>query len=175
MDQGDLHNECFLRLFAANQEAIHLFVRKLVPSRQDADEVMQEIAVVLWKKFSPACEGDGFRRWAFWVARYEVLAWRRTKARDRHVFSEDLLVLLADETIESEDRHTAQRDALSACLEKLSEPQRKLLLAAYAARGGMKRIAEQSGRSHQGFYRWLYRIRALLLKCVQKTLQEEMA
>ncbi len=41
----------FLRLFTANEAAIHGFVRSLVSRRADAMEIMQEVTVVLWEKF----------------------------------------------------------------------------------------------------------------------------
>ena len=94
MHSGDPQDR-FLRLFTANDAAIRAFVRSLVPTRQDAEDVMQEIAVVLWRKFSELPDDD-FRRWAFGVARYEILAWRRDKARDRHLFGDDTLDLLAE-------------------------------------------------------------------------------
>lgn len=175
MGQDTSHNERFVRLFAANEAGIHRFIRNLVPSRDDASDVMQEVAVVLWRKFDSSMENANFRKWAIWVARYEVMSWRRKMARDRHIFNEELLMLLAEEAEELEGCLSAQRDALQDCLEKLSESQRKLLLAAYASRGGMQGVAQDSGRSLQGFYRWLYRIRMMLLACVQKKLQEEVA
>ena len=57
---------------------------------------MQEVAIVLWRKFDELEQPDRFRPWAFGVARYEVLAWRRDKAQDRHVFGENLSGILAD-------------------------------------------------------------------------------
>ena len=41
----------FLRLYVKHEEALNGFVRTLVPTREDAREVMQEVAVVLWRKF----------------------------------------------------------------------------------------------------------------------------
>jgi len=50
---------------------------------------MQEVSVVLWKKFADFREGAGFPAWALGVARFEALAWRRDKARDRLVLDID--------------------------------------------------------------------------------------
>ena len=175
MGVGTPQDERFVRLFAANEPAIRTFVRRLLPTREDASDVMQEVAVLLWRKFDPSYGDLDFRKWAFWVARYEVLAWRRDHARDRHVLSEEVLMLIAEESVQAEDVLASQREALKTCLEKVAEPQRKLLLAAYAAKGGVQQVAQQSGRSRQGFYQWLYRVRRMLLDCVRKSLQEEVA
>ena len=85
----DRHRE-FLRCFTANEAAIRAYVRRLVPLRSDADDVMQEVAVVLWEKFDEFREGGDFRAWALGVARFEVLAWLRDKARDRLVLAQDV-------------------------------------------------------------------------------------
>ena len=55
----DRHRE-FLRCFTANEAAIRAYVRRLVPLRSDADDVMQEVAVVLWEKFDEFREGGRF-------------------------------------------------------------------------------------------------------------------
>jgi hypothetical protein len=44
-------HEQFLRRYAEHEPALRAFVRSLVPTREDAREVMQEVAVVLWRKF----------------------------------------------------------------------------------------------------------------------------
>src|SRR4051794_33514348 len=88
----------FLRLYTAHEAAIRAFVRRLVPTRQDADDVMQEVAVVLWGKFGARPAEAPFRAWAFEVARIEVLGWRRDKGRDRLVLDEDVISLVAEET-----------------------------------------------------------------------------
>jgi RNA polymerase sigma-70 factor (ECF subfamily) len=165
-------HERFVRLFAVNEPAIRAFVRKLVPKRDDVGDVIQEVAIALWRKFDPSRGDSDFRKFAFSVAHYEVLAWRRDKARDRHILDEDVLMLLAEEAEEAADSFTAQREALRLCMEKLTEAQRKLLMAAYATKGSVQRLAQQSRRSTQGLYQWLYRMRIILLDCVRKTVQE---
>ena len=42
---------CFLGLFTAHESSIHAYVRRLVYRREDASDVMQKIAIILWKKF----------------------------------------------------------------------------------------------------------------------------
>lgn len=53
----------FLRSFTAHERA---HVRRLVPMQADADDVMQEISVVLWEKFDSLLEGVDFRAWGLW-------------------------------------------------------------------------------------------------------------
>lgn len=170
----DRHRE-FLRCYTSHEPAIRAYVRRLVPLRADADDVMQEVAVVLWDKFDEFREGGDFRFWAFGVARFEVLAWLRDKGRDRLVLSQAVAELIAEESLQDEPRLARQREALESCLEKLDAAQRQLLVAAYQPQTRIQSLAAQSGRSLAGFYQWLYRMRRLLLDCARRELAAEEA
>jgi RNA polymerase sigma-70 factor (ECF subfamily) len=174
MEPGrDEIHEQFLSLFAANEPAIRACVRRLVPTRHDAADVMQGVALVLWRKFEELDDAKGFRRWAFGVAKYEALAWLRDKARSRLVLAEDVLQVVAHESTREDERLTAQRDALEDCLEKLPAPQRMMILAAYAPDVAIQDVAAKSGRTVAAFYQWLHRMRMRLLDCTRQVLQAE--
>lgn len=168
-DLNDPRHEQFLRFFAEHEPALRTFVRSLLPSRGDAAEVMQETAVVLWRKFAEFDAARDFRKWAFGVARYEALAHLRDRARDRHVFDDELVGRLADEAAAAADRHEMQREALETCLQKLPETQRSLVLAAYAKGARMDELAAQRGRTAMSLYKLLQRIRQALLECMRRT------
>ncbi len=162
-----LHDR-FLRLFTTSEPALRAFVRRLVPSRDDARDVMQEVALVLWRKFNSFPEGDDFRHWAFGVARFEALAWLRDKTRDRHVLAEDVVALLADESQRADEHLEIQREALRSCLDRLPKDQGRLVLAAYAPAARILEVAARSGRTVAAFYQWLHRVRLALLDCVRR-------
>ncbi|MEI7728862.1 MAG: sigma-70 family RNA polymerase sigma factor [Verrucomicrobiota bacterium] len=172
-DLNDQHHDQFLRLFAEHEPALRTFVRSLLPSRADASEVMQEVAVVLWQKFATFDATRDFRKWAFGVARYEVLAHLRDRGRDRHVFDDALVNRLADDAAAATQSHEAQREALETCLQKLPEPQRKLVLSAYAKGTRMDELAAQRGQTAMSLYKLLHRIRQALLECVRRTIARE--
>lgn len=172
--ERELHQR-FLRLFTANELAIRAYVRRMVLSPADADDVMQEAAIVLWEKFGEFREGAEFKAWAFGVARFKVLSWLRDKGRDRLVLSEDVVEMIADETARDESRLAGQRAALEACAERLIPEQRDLLMAAYEPEARIQEVATRSGRTVPGFYQWLHRMRQLLLDCVRRELKQEAA
>jgi len=173
-DAGGRHAP-FLRLFTANESSIRSYVRRLLPSRNDVDDLMQNIAVVLWEKFGQFRIGGDFRAWAFGIARFEVLAWLRDKGRDRRTLAGDVMELIADEsaTPESESALSTQRLALEHCLGKLPVEQRQLLLYAHQPGSSMGDVAAQSGRTKVAFYQWLYRLRHSLLNCVRRQVAQE--
>ena len=170
-EQG--RHDRFLRLYVGQEEALRGFVRSLVPTREDAREVMQEVAAVLWRKFDELHTPDDFRRWAFGVARFEALGFRRDRARDRHVFGEDVLALLADDAEAAADSLQAEREALDECLGKLPKPQRVLVEAAYARGSRIDELAADLGRTAMSLYKALHRIRLTLLDCAERTLRRE--
>ncbi len=163
--------ELFIRLYTANGPAIRGFVRSLVPTREDASDVMQDVAVVLWRKFTTV-DVDDFRRWAFGVARLQVLAWRRDKARDRHVFRSDIIELLADLSDDAADDMEEQRNALETCLKQLPARRRKLVLRAYGPAVRINALAVSIGRTPMAVYKELHRIRTFLVDCTRRVLAE---
>lgn len=170
--EQDRHDR-FLRLFVEHEEALRGFVRALVQTREQALEVIQEVAAVLWRKFDELASPEDFRRWAFGIARFEALAAARDRARDRHVFSDDLLMQLAHEAEESVDLFEAEREALERCMRKLPEPQRALVEAAYTPGVRIDELATRLGRSAMSLYKTLHRVRMALLDCTQREMGRE--
>jgi RNA polymerase sigma-70 factor (ECF subfamily) len=168
-------HHCFLRSFTAHEPAIRAYVRRLVPTQANADDVMQEVSVVLWEKFDSFRAGADFRAWAFGVARFEVLGWLRDQGRDRLVLDEEVVTRLADETAADEPRLQRQREALEACMEKVEPEQRELLMQAYGEDARIQEVARASGRTVTGFYQWLHRMRRLLLDCIRRTVAREVS
>jgi RNA polymerase sigma-70 factor (ECF subfamily) len=167
-------NDVFLRQYVAHEESLRGFVRSLVPTLEDAREVMQEVAAVLWKKFEDIRNPEDFRRWAFGVARFEALDFMRKRCRDRHVFGEQALQILADEAERAGESWDAERQALEKCLGKISEEQRKLVEAAYAPGSRIDVLSAQTGRSTMALYKTLHRIRLVLMECTRRTLAQEL-
>ena len=172
MDSLDRDNhDQFLRLYVEHEESLRGFVRSLVPTLEDAREVMQETASVLWRKFGELDSPQDFRRWAFGVARFEALAFRRDRARDRHVFGEELISLLEAEAEEAESDQEAV--ALQGCLKKLPKAQRELVEVAYAPGVRIDELARESGRTPMALYKALHRIRMALADCIRLALKQE--
>ena len=168
----DNHDQ-FLRFYIESEEALLGFVRSLVPTREDAREVMQQTAAVLWRKFKELDEPGNFRRWAFGVARFEALAFRRDKARDRHVFSEELMSMLEREAEESDLIAEQESQALQECLGKLLPGQRELVEIAYSPGRRIDELAMELGRTPMAVYKSLHRIRMLLAECIRRTMAQQ--
>ena len=169
----DRSYEEFVRLFTHHEPQLRAFVRSLLPAWDDVDEVMQETSLVLWRKWDDFDPSTDFMKWGCVVARFEVLKYRRRKARDRHVFDADIIELLADEGAEEVESLSAQRKALDRCLQQLPDNQRRLVMAAYAPGRTIKETAAHIGKSATALYKTLNRVRAVLLECVERTARKE--
>jgi RNA polymerase sigma-70 factor (ECF subfamily) len=168
---SDQRQQSFLRLFMACEPALRGFVRSLVPTVADSNDVMQEVAVVLWQKFAEYKTTEDFRRWSFTVAKWKVLSWQRDQMRDRHVFGQETLELLAEESEGQAEILEAQREALRDCLGRLPAPQRDLVDSAYAPHARIDALAARIGVTAMSLYKKLHRIRALLLDCTRAALE----
>jgi RNA polymerase sigma-70 factor, ECF subfamily len=171
LDQAQ--HDAFLRLFTVNEPSVRAFVRSLVPTSTDANDVLQEVAIELWRKFSQYDPAKDFRGWAFGIAKMKVLSWQRDRGRDRHIFDVEVTELLAKQVEQSQDCLESQREALRRCVQKLSNAQQQMLDAAYAPGSQIKDKAKTFGQSVGTFYKRLHRIRVQLVECTRRVLAEE--
>src|SRR5438045_1021662 len=74
---GDAESFRFIGQFAKNQRTVHAYIRALVFNRSDAEDIMQEVSIALWKKRHTFEPGTDFLRWACAVAFIEILRYRR--------------------------------------------------------------------------------------------------
>src|SRR5687768_15431403 len=123
--------ESFVQVFVRHEPGLRSFIRPLVPTWDDVDEIMQQSCLVVWREFGKFEPGTNFLSWACTIARFEVLKYRRARARDRHFFGVELLVLLADEGAAEASERERERRALDACIERLPPQQRELIERCY--------------------------------------------
>src|SRR5215211_7445285 len=93
----------FVRLLGQNQRRIFLYVLGLVPRWPDAEEIVQETNLVLWREFHQFQSGTNFAAWACRVAFHQVLAWRKRRQRDRLELSDAFLEAVAKEALDREE------------------------------------------------------------------------
>jgi RNA polymerase sigma-70 factor (ECF subfamily) len=119
--------EEFLRELTRHQRRLRGLVRCLLFDSRDVEDVWQDVNVTLLRKAGEFQPGTDFWAWACSVARYQVLTHCRRLGRDRLVFDEGLLRLIAEEVEQRGPVSDRRHEALQRCLEKLPGPQRQLL------------------------------------------------
>lgn len=171
-DRDELY-ERFVALFVAHEGRLRAFVRALLPSWDDVDDVMQETSLVAWRKFAQFAPDTNFMAWAAAIARFEALRVMRTRSRERALLADDVLDLLASDAIAATDDLERERAALSHCVRKLRPTEQELLRLAYQPGVRFNEVAAQVGKSVQACYKTIQRLRARLAQCVAQRLTEE--
>jgi RNA polymerase sigma-70 factor (ECF subfamily) len=163
---ADRDESDFLRLYVPSQHRIMSYLVTLVGDRDAASDLLQETAVTLWEKFDAFHDGTDFVAWACQIAFWKVKNYRRTLARSKIVFSEELLQYVSDRAVELGPVLELQQKALDTCLQRLDERDRAFLMARYEPEGNVDRAAQVAGRSKQAAYKALQRLRRALRDCV---------
>lgn len=158
------------------QAQIYGYLHSLLRDLNDADDVFQNVALILWRKFGEYEPSRSFVAWACGVARLEVSNFLRVRSRSRLYLGDDLNLLLIDAQAGlSHDESEARRKALAGCVEKLRERDRDLLTRCYGEGTGVAEAAERDGRSPQSVHNSLRRIRKALFECIRRTLRNDLA
>jgi len=164
----------FIALLTSHQSRLYAYVLSLVGDRQQAQDVMQETNIVLWRKASQFKLGTNFGAWMLKVAYYQVLEHRRKMNRQAIFIADDeFLSELAEEAIESCELLERQQAALQTCLGKLPDRQRDIVRRRYTEGASIKAVAEQLGLAASAVKQTLYRARCSLIDCVRFRLKEQ--
>ena len=166
----------FVTLLTSHQPALRYYVASLMPGSPEAPDVAQQANSTIWKKREEFELGTNFKAWIFSIARYEVLNFRKRKARDaRLVFSDEMEDIIASELPQQADDFEERQGALNGCLQQLKPAQRDLILHRYFKRTPLKDYAEEVGRSAAGLKVTLHRLRATLAHCIESKLNRAKA
>jgi len=155
---------------ATCQPRLRAFVRCLLVDARDVDDVLQEVNSVLWEKADEFQPGTSFWAWASQVARFKVLNVLSRYSRERVIFDQATINRMADIVEQRVATLEDRRQALDVCLARLPSSQRQLIDLRYNDGAAMERISETIGRPVGSIRQTLYRIRGLLLECIQRQL-----
>jgi len=168
--------DAFARLFAQHDRWLFAYLVALLGSPAHAEEVFQEVCVVLWREYETFQLGTDFVKWVSVIAHHQVHRFRRQERRVGPQLSDAAVDLLAEDAVERADLLELRRDALRNCLEKLSSKDRQLVQHCYSdSRVSFKGVAEILGRPTNTVYKALNRIRKALYECIERTLNVETA
>ena len=163
-------HEEFVRLLMLHQRDLFRYIVTLVPGLADAQEVMQETALALWRKFDDYDASRPFVPWARQFAYFEALRFCRGRSKYLEFLSEDLIQRLATEREAAEPQLEERRTALRKCLDSLSSGDRTLLDVRYGTEQSLVEFASQTGRSIHMLRKTLVQLRRGLLECVSRRL-----
>jgi RNA polymerase sigma-70 factor (ECF subfamily) len=158
----------FLRLFLSSERELFRYVAALVPNIADAEEIVQQTAVVLLTKFEQYDASLPFTPWACRFAVNIVNQWAARRQRWQSLLERGLAEELARRRDELRPRFESRLRHLDGCLEKLPPEQRGIVEAYYFERENVTAIAARSKRSVDAVYKVLQRGRSMLRDCIER-------
>lgn len=163
----------FLPLFIENESQIRAFVRTLVRSPCDVDDVFQAVSVILWRKFDQYDPNRPFGPWARGIAAKEVLAMRRGNSRCPTPFPPEVVVAILDQFeqfLQSSASGSETTEALNQCVEALPPNSQKMLQLRYGESMQIQDVASRLGQTMSATQRALSRIHKRLADCIERRL-----
>ncbi len=120
------HYETFVRLFVHHEGRLRGFLR--YPWSGTGTMWMRSCrrrSLVAWRKFNQFDPDTNFMAWAAAIARFEALKHLRKQSRDRLVFNDDILDLLAEESLDEVDALERHRSGMGKVLWRRWTPGRR--------------------------------------------------
>src|SRR5271154_4226716 len=84
--------EAYVRLLAQHERWLATYVYSLVASAADAQDILQEVKVTMWKHFAKFEPGTNFRAWARQIATNQILNYRRAAQKHSNSPLEEVFI-----------------------------------------------------------------------------------
>jgi RNA polymerase sigma-70 factor, ECF subfamily len=163
----------FVQRLTAAQSALYAFICGLMGGLEQAADVLQETNLVLWNRAGEYDLERPFLPWAYTLARWQVMAWRKKQQRSRLVLDDDLVAKVAAEMEAGAGAAEAELRALERCLAALPGKQRELIAARYERGETVRAMAVRLGQPENALAAAFYRIRRALHHCITTSMATE--
>ncbi|MBU6175621.1 MAG: sigma-70 family RNA polymerase sigma factor [Planctomycetes bacterium] len=165
--------ERMTRYWLASEHAIRAYIAGAVSTFQDREDLLQQVALTVARRFEEYEEGRPFLAWALWLAKSRIIDFYRSRERHLQLLSDDLLEKYAEVLMEREQAIPARREALEHCMERLSDRSRALVRMKYYDGMRIDQIAESIRSTSASVRVTLFRIRDALAGCIERRMASE--
>ena len=155
------------------EPSVSAYVFAAISGFHDAEDVVQQIAQELARRFEEYDPDRPFVAWALWIAKSRVIDFYRRSKRDHLVFSDELLKQLGEVIVQRSGQRHQRREALEQCLENLPERSRRLLDMRYLDEMPASAIASATDSTTGSVRVLLTRVRGALAECIHRRLAAE--
>ena len=162
--------EAFLVLFSDSQRRMYAYLRTQVLNSQDADDVFQDVALILWRNFDQYDHSKDFTRWACGIIRNQVLAYHRHRRRFLTLFREEVADALGEDMLRVSETASERLVALRECMGKLAPHAQDLLRRRYQTGKPVKELATELSRTESAVHKALKQIHKVLRECIESGL-----
>lgn len=160
----------FFKLYNSVQFRLYSYLMTMVHNSNDAEDLLQETATILWENFDRFEEGTNFGAWAVTIARNKALEFLRKNRKSRMIFDDEFYQRISEYAGEASEKVSERNDALQFCLNKLPDKSRHLLAMRYKKDIPVKKISQMTGRSLDALYQNYSKIIKSLRHCMEKYL-----
>jgi RNA polymerase sigma-70 factor (ECF subfamily) len=161
--------EVFISLLSRHERRLSVYVMALIANQSDAEDLLQEVKMVMWRSFDQFRQGTNFGAWSRKVALNQIMTFRKRQKRDLLYFSDELLEMIAADFEQNNELLSRQQAMLEQCIEKLPHNHKSILRSRYHNSNSIESIADKAQRTPGAVYRLLSRIRSNLHQCVTAT------
>ncbi len=165
-----IDHERFTQCWTQAHSAIAGYVTAVIGDAHAADDVLQDIALVLLRKFPDYDPARPFVAWAMGIAKMQILAQRRDQARSAERFSAQTVDALATTWEELLPQADERSRAMHRCLKQLMGRSRAMMMLRYREALSPAKIAERLGTTSGAVRTALTRLRTSLHECIQRRL-----
>lgn len=169
----DSRQERAVALLLSHRAMLLGYVVSIVRDPDLAEDVFQNVAVVVLDKAGAVARDEDFPAWARRVARLESLTALRKRKRAPELLDHSVLEMLEGHWSATETAPAPARKALRECVERLSPYARQLIQMRYVEDLSALAVAERLNRSPNTIYVALSRTYRHLAGCVQRRLARE--
>lgn len=165
----DTEVEHIIREFQKHRQPLLSYIRALTCDSDNAEDVIQEVAVIVLRKANAGERPDNLLAWCRGISRNLLLRERRDSQRLVY-FDDTDWIALVDRAFEENQAQAdeIQRGTLRLCIEKLGGEARNLLELRYTQSLKLKEIARRLRRSELAVQVGLSRLRKSLRQCIQR-------
>ena len=164
-------HEQFTRRWTEAQPIVSGYINAVVPDFQEAEDLLQDVAVILLRKFPEYDSQRPFVHWAIGVAKREVLMLRRRHARNFLCYQTDLLERISEACEELAPEMEDRSRALRECLRAVKGRSGELLRLRYEESLKPNEIATRIGMAVVAVRVMLSRTRGILRECIERKLK----
>jgi RNA polymerase sigma-70 factor, ECF subfamily len=163
----------FMRLYLAHEHKIRGYILCLVSNWADADDIQQQAAIVMWKKYTPLESNEHFLHWVIRIAHFEVMNHLQKKKNRLPCYSPSVFEELETQAAQAVQEEDRRHEALQRCISQLRPRDRELLKLRYEVDATVQSVATTVERSVDAVYKALNRIHYHLLLCIRKKLAQQ--
>jgi RNA polymerase sigma-70 factor (ECF subfamily) len=162
--------EKLTRCWLAAEPSVRAFVAAAIRSGADREDVLQQVALTVARRFEEFDESRPFVAWALWLAKSRIVDFYRSQDRQRIVLADGLLDRVSETLVQRHADVSPRREALERCLDGLPPKSRSLVEYRYHDGLRIEQIAAAIRTTPGSVRVALFRIRETLAACIERRL-----